>query len=80
MLPELAQDAGLNDKAAAFVRNTAILVKERGESQSKQTGEIRLLTSTAPEMRKAREAMAFGNDLFWISQLYTKDWEPGPTF
>ena len=31
MLKVLAQDAGLTDKQAAFVRITAILVKERGK-------------------------------------------------
>lgn len=79
MLPKLAQDAGLDDEQAAFVRSTAILVKERGEHQSKNRG-LCLLTLIAREMMKVREDIAFGNDLFWISQLYAKDWEPSPTF
>lgn len=31
------------------------------------------------EIRQVREARAFGNDLYWISQLYDKDWKPSPT-
>ena len=40
MLPKFAQDAGLNDQQAAFVRSTAILVKERGEHQSRNRGDL----------------------------------------
>jgi hypothetical protein len=30
-------------------------------------------------MKRAREQVAFGDDWYWISQLYDEVWEPGET-
>ncbi|KAK8029283.1 hypothetical protein PG991_006339 [Apiospora marii] len=37
------------------------------------------VNSQSTAMLDARNALAVGNDLYWISQLYVDDWKPPPT-
>lgn len=77
-LRKLAEDAALNMEEVFFLQKSADLIKTRSKYYL-QHFRICPLTVLGSLMTKVREESAFGDDLFWISQLYAKDWEPGTT-
>ena len=77
-LRKLFGHAELTETECEFIRNSALLVRERSKYKLPCL-EMRLLTIAAHVMKMVQQDHAFGHDFFWISQLYEKDWRPGFT-
>jgi hypothetical protein len=80
-LQELADIAELNLDQVLFMKNTAILVRQKRKSTRfmslKESVEL-IRRLTGDMITKVREAKAFANDYYFISQLYDENWTPSP--
>ncbi|KAK5702417.1 hypothetical protein LTR17_022344 [Elasticomyces elasticus] len=64
----------LTKEGLTEVRATAGLTEEQARFTQASASAIR---DREGIMQAARDWIAFGNDWFWISQLYDEDWKPG---
>ena len=79
-LQDLAEAAGLDAEQMELVKETSVWIKQNRKSITSHTKRL----GTNPwisenNMKQLRQETAFGNDHYFISQLYDKDWKPGPT-
>jgi hypothetical protein len=70
----LVASAGLCEEQVNFVKDTAIYV------QQNRKFEFRFISDfPGAKMDMVRKEKLFGDDLFFVSQLYDKEWEAVPT-
>ena len=77
-LQEVVEATNMDAEHIRFIKESAFMIQERG-MYIIFIARTTLISTTEAEIRQVREARAFGNDLYWISQLYDKDWKPSPT-
>ena len=77
-LQELKKIAELNEDQVQFLKDTAKLVQQKREMMQCQSLVELILTFIGEMMMKVREDRNFGNDYYFISQLYDADWFPTP--
>lgn len=77
-LQEVAEATNMDAEHVRFVKESGFMIQERG-MQIIIIAQTTLILAAKAEIEQVREARAFGNDLYWIWQLYDKDWKPSPT-
>lgn len=77
-LQELKKIAELNEDQVQFLKDTAKLVQQKRKMMQCRSLVELILTFIGEMMLKVREDRNFGNDYYFISQLYDADWCPTP--
>ncbi|KAL4933686.1 uncharacterized protein BDV17DRAFT_65363 [Aspergillus undulatus] len=67
-----------DEKSLRYLAAAADLDSEELEFV-KQTSEFVNSTSRVVRMAEVRANKEYGDDMYWISQLYDQEWKPGPT-
>lgn len=71
----------MNAEQVEFMRTTTVEIKKRGKVIlalvfTRISFLISLWDRVAPVFQKIREDKDFGHELYFVAQLYDRDWEP----
>jgi len=79
--PEQRARTELNAEQIEFMRTTIVEIKKRGKLipalvLTRTNFLMSLWDRIAPLFQKIREDKDFGHELYFVAQLYERDWEP----
>ncbi len=77
-LEQLKKIAELDEEQTMFVRNTSIYVHSVRKYRNLELMRNILRISLGHDVKKARENLDFGHDLYFVSQMFDEEWRPTP--